>query len=224
MSLIESLRLALGALVSNRLRSGLTMSGIIIGVAAVIAVVSLGQSFQKFTSDQFAAIGSNLVFVVPSLPTGPNAKTIKSKPLTLDDANAIANPANIPGVVAVAPQFSVNGKLVNGGNDLSLSVSGTTPAWQTIRNWDLRDGRFFDDNDMNASARVAVLGTDTAKKLVDPGSDPIGQAIRVNNIPFRVIGVVTEKGGFGNQDEGIIAPSTTAPTQLAGHSPTGRRG
>ncbi len=216
MNIVESFRVALAGLLINRLRSVLTMLGIIIGVGAVIALVSFGQGFQDFVNRTFQSIGSNLVFVAPSLPSGAAAKIIRPKPLTMTDVQAVANPLYVPGVAAVAPQYSVNVKVVAEANDIDIQVVGTTPSWQNVRDWTVKAGRFFDESEVNTAARVAVLGTSTVKKLFDTSTDPIGQEIRVNNIPFRVIGVLVSKGGagFADQDQTIIVPITTAQTRL----------
>ncbi len=215
MRLVESLRVALSALLANRLRSALTMLGIVIGVAAVIALVSLGQGFQRYVNNQFQALGSNLIMVFPANPGGPNARTVKPKPLTMDDARAIANPIYVSDVQAVAPEFSVSSTVTANANSLGMGVTGTIPAWSQVRDWAVADGRFIEDTDIESSARVVVLGATTVAKLLDPGSEPVGQLIRINNIPFRVIGVLVTKGGVGNADQVAIVPISTAQTRLS---------
>jgi putative ABC transport system permease protein len=217
MRFIESLRVAWTALLSNRLRALLTMLGIVIGVAAVITLISLGQSFQTFLNAQFQSIGSNLIFVIPAVPSGPNSKTIKSKPLTYPDALAIANPLNVQGLDGVAPVYNVTARVVFGNNNPAQQITGTTTAFLNVRDWSVKEGHFFEDTDVTTAARVAVLGVDTVKKLFEDGEDPIGQDIRINNIPFRVIGVLTAKGGgsnFGSLDETVVVPISTAQTRL----------
>ena len=216
MNIFEAFRLALTGLLSNRMRSILTMLGIIIGVSAVIALVSFGQGIQNYIVNTFQSLGSNLMFILPNQPSGPNAKNIKAKPLTLEDAKAIANPQNVSGLVAVAPMYSIYAMTVVNKNDLLVQVGGTTPAWQDAREWYTKEGRFIDDNDIAADSHVAVLGTSTVKKLFDAGDDVIGQDIRINNIPFRVIGVLETKGGGGlaDPDKIVLVPITTALTRL----------
>ncbi|HVO41825.1 MAG TPA: ABC transporter permease [Aggregatilineales bacterium] len=216
MNVFESFRVAFTALLSNRLRSILTMLGIIIGVSAVISLVSFGQGFQNYVNNTFSSIGSNLLFIMPVTPTGQDSKSLKPKALTLDDAEAIANPLNVQGVVGVAPQYSVVGKVVANGNDLTALVSGVTASWEAVRSWPVTEGRFIQDVDVNTAARVTLLGTAAVKKLFDPGVDPIGQDIRINGIPFRVVGILEEKGGSGGQDQTIAVPITTAQTRLGG--------
>src|SRR5205085_671923 len=118
MRIWESLRVAISGLMANRLRSVLTMLGIVIGVAAVLALTSFGQGFQRYVTSQFQRLGANMVIIFPSQPNGANANVIKPKPLTVADAEAIADPANVPGVVGVAPVYNVNGTVIYGGNSL----------------------------------------------------------------------------------------------------------
>ena len=216
MNIFEAFRLALTGLLSNRLRSILTMLGIIIGVSAVIALVSFGQGIQNYIANTFQSLGSNLMFILPNTPSGPNAKTIKVKPLTLEDSKAIANPQNVSGVLAVAPIYTLYATTVVNKNDLVVQVGGTTPYWQDAREWYPKEGRFIDDNDVASAAHVAVLGTSVVKKMFDPGADVVGQEIRVNSIPFRIIGVLATKGGGGlaDPDKIMIIPITTALTRL----------
>src|SRR5258708_24522565 len=132
MNLSESIRVAVGGLASNRLRSILTMLGIIIGVGAVIALVSFGQGFQRFITATFESLGTNLVYVTPAQPQGYNAQNIRPQPLTVADANAIADPANVPGVSACSPEFAVSATVSEGSNTVDMSISGTTPPRQDI--------------------------------------------------------------------------------------------
>jgi putative ABC transport system permease protein len=214
MRLLESLRIAITGLLSNRLRSVLTMLGIVIGVAAVIALVSFGQGFQQFVTARFQALGSNLITVFPTRPGGPNSQNVKPKPLTMSDVQAISNPIYVTGVTAVAPVYNVSGAVTANGNSLTMNVQGTTPAWQVVRDWAVADGRFIDQDDVNGTANVAVLGSTTVSKLFDDGSDPVGQLVNIKDIPFRVIGVLVSKGGFGDADQVVIVPLTTAQKHL----------
>jgi putative ABC transport system permease protein len=213
MNIFESFRVAASALLSNRLRSILTMLGIIIGVAAVVALVSLGQSFQSYVTGRFASLGSNLMFISQARPTGTNAKLIKVKPLTMDDAAAIANPLNVPGLAAVAPTYNVGGNVVVNGKNLRMEVTGATTPWADVRVWDIANGRFIDDADTSSNAAVAVVGQTVVTKLF-AGNDPVGQSVRINGIPFDVIGVFASKGGGAGQDQVIVVPITTAQKRL----------
>lgn len=220
MSILELFRLAIHALVSNRLRSVLTMLGIVIGVSAVISLISFGQSFQTFVTQQFSSLGSNLIFVSAKTPTGQNAKTLKAKPLTMGDVAAIADRTKVSAVSAVAPQYNVSAKLVYDANDDTLQVVGTTANYRTVREWDVSSGRFISDQDVNDAARVVVLGTATVKTLFGSGVNPIGEEVIIGgNIPFTVIGVLKSKGGsVGNQDDTAIVPISTAQKRLGDSS------
>src|SRR5689334_8409546 len=143
MSPFELIRLALSALIQNRLRSLLTILGIVIGVGAVVALVSFGQSYQNYVNSQFQSIGSNSLFVSSTNPTGPNAKTVKVKPLTMGDATAIANPQNVSGVQAVAPTFNVNATVAFNGKTMSVQVTGGTDTLAEVRDYAISDGRFI---------------------------------------------------------------------------------
>ncbi len=214
MRILESLRVALSGLSSNRLRSVLTMLGIVIGVSAVIALVTLGQGFQDYLNNTFQSLGSNLVIVIPQSPGGPNAKNVKAKPLTMADAQAISNPLYVSGLLAVAPEYSTNVRVAANSKSLTMLLNGTTTQWQKAREWYVGEGRFFEESDITTSARVAVLGVTTARKLLDSETDAVGQSLRINNIPFTVIGLLTEKGGLGNADFLLLVPITTAQTRL----------
>jgi len=214
MNLLESVRLALEGLLSNKLRSALTMLGIVIGVGAVIALVSFGQGVEQYITRQFQSLGSNLLFVFSAAPPGGGAGDIKA--LTLDDADALANPLLAPSVMRVAPQYDVFAVVTVRRNDVSMNVSGVTPVYQDVHEWYPQYGRFIEDADILTSARVAVLGVSTATDLFGVAVDPIGQTIRINNLPFRVIGVMEERPSSSYVDENdvIFVPISTAQTRL----------
>jgi putative ABC transport system permease protein len=215
MTIFESIRLALSSLVSNRLRAFLTMFGIVIGVGAVIALVSFGQGVERYVRQSFQSLGSNLLIAFTSTPQGGNAADIK--PMTMADADAMGNPLYVPSLVHVAPEYAVFAIIVAGHNDAAISVSGVTPTFQDVRQWYPSEGRFIDETDLTTAARVATLGKTIVKNLFGEDVDPVGQTIRINNIPFKVIGVMEERGGgpFGDADEVIFIPITTAQTRLA---------
>ncbi len=211
----ESLRVALGGLMANRLRSVLTMLGIVIGVAAVLALTSFGQGFQRYVTNQFQSMGANLLMVMPAMPTGQNFKLVKTQSLTMGDADAISKLGTATGITAVAPTYNVTADVIAAGNKLSMSVNGVTPSWTEVRNWSVSEGRFLDDTDISTSARVVVMGATAVKKLFTDGSDPLGQEVRIGDVPLEVIGVLAAKGG-GNQDQIVVVPITTAQTRLPG--------
>ncbi len=217
MNLFELLRLAFSSLVLNRLRSLLTILGIVIGVAAVVALVSFGQSYQSYVDSQFQGIGSNTLFISPSNPTGPNAKLIKPQPLTMGDFQAVSDPQSVTGLMIAAPVFNVGGTLVANSTSMSQEVTGTIPAYAAVQNYQVSSGRFLNANDINTSTMVVVIGTATAQKFFPNGMDPIGQPIRINDLIFTVVGVLQSKGGGnGFQDRVAIVPISTAQTRLGG--------
>ncbi|MGB5050322.1 MAG: ABC transporter permease, partial [Caldilineaceae bacterium] len=218
MQLYESLRIAFRALAANKMRSVLTMLGIIIGVGAVITLMSVGRGVEKYVTDQFSSAGSNLLFIVPGQLSGgpPDRRANSSGILTLKDAQDIANPLRVPDVIGVAPEVSGNAPVSRGKKNLRVSISGVTPSYQDVRSWKAITGSFITDADNQERSRVAVIGSAVYKKLFDPNEYPIDQTIRINNLLFRVIGVMEEKGGggFGNQDETVFVPLTTAQDRL----------
>jgi putative ABC transport system permease protein len=219
MSVYESIRVAFQGLAANKLRSGLTMLGIIIGVGAVIALLALGEGTQAAVTEEIQSIGSNLIFVMPGRMEGhgPMAAKVTADTLTLADAEAIADPGSIPGVLAVAPEFSNSADVAYGNEGIKTTVKGTTSGYPLVRSSFPEKGEFFTEQHGASLARVAVLGHQTAEDLFG-GSDPLGRTIRINRIHFRVIGVMEEKGGGmgGNQDDVVFIPITTAQRKLFG--------
>lgn len=217
MKFFESLRIAMRALAANKLRSVLTMLGIIIGVGAVIALMSIGRGVQKYVTDQFAGLGSNLLFIVPGqLEGGPPQERLNLKLLTLDDANALADPARVPDVVGVASEFVNSVALTRGDKNVQVDVHATTVTFPTVRNWQPVIGSYFTQDDLDERGRVALLGADAYKALFDPNEYPLDQTVQVDNLLFRVIGVMEEKGGGpgGNDDNSIFLPLSTAQDRL----------
>jgi len=217
MNVFESVRIAMRALAANKLRSTLTMLGIIIGVGSVIALMSIGRGAQKYVTDQFAGLGSNLLFIAPGqLSDGPPQERSNIKLLTLGDMQAIGDRANVPDVKAVSAEFNSRATVTRGKKDMQAEVHATLPSYRDVINWDVAQGSFLTQNDFDEHARVVVLGADAYTKLFEPNEYPLDQIVRVNNLPFRVIGVMVKKGGGlgGNQDEGIFVPLTTAQDRL----------
>ncbi|HVO41099.1 MAG TPA: ABC transporter permease [Aggregatilineales bacterium] len=215
MNLLESVRVAMAGLGANRLRALLTMLGIVIGVGAVIALVSLGQGVERYVKGVFQGLGSNLLVAFTSIPNGSNP--VEVKPMTLADAEAVGSPLNAPSVLRSAAEYDILGVIVAGRNSTSLAISGVTASFTDVRGWVPDAGRFIDAGDILTAARVAVLGKTMVKQLFDPDVDPVGQLIRINNIPFHVIGVMSERGGsiFGDNDLVIFAPISTVQTRLS---------
>ena len=218
MKFIENIRIALNGLSANKLRAALTMLGIMIGVAAVITLLALGDGVTRFVADQFSGLGTNLVFILPSgegpgpmMDSGPVAE------MTLRDAELLADPSLVPGVDAVAPVLFQQVDLQYGGNLHSLLARASTPTYAGINNLEIARGRDIDDHDYAARSRVIVLGSETARAIFPEDVDPLDQDIRVNGITFRVIGVLAEKGAAGiggSQDDTAIIPLTTAQERL----------
>jgi putative ABC transport system permease protein len=219
MGITEQVRLALRALAVNKLRSALTMLGIIIGVGAVITLLSVGQGVQNLVTSQLQSIGTNLLFVVSGNLDANNPRSSSGLSLTLGDAQAIGDPFNIPDVVAVAPEVLSNAEVSYARTTLRVSVSGVTAEYERVRNFPTEYGSFIAGTDVDGQARVAVLGSRIAERFFgEAGVYPIGAMIKINGIPFRVIGVLREKGGTGgpggNQDEVVLVPLSTAHERL----------
>ncbi len=221
MNLTETFRIAFGSLGANKMRAGLTMLGVIIGVAAVIALLAVGQGASAAITAQVQSIGSNVLFIIPGSfqQNGVRSAVGSAATLTLEDANALLDSTCCPDVARVAPVFQANVQVVAGGNNTNTAVTGTTPDFQEVRNFHVGQGRFIDWRDDETLARVAVLGAATAKQLFE-NQDPIGKTIKINRVPFKVIGVMKEKGGTGmfgqNQDDVIFIPIRAAQTRLFG--------
>jgi putative ABC transport system permease protein len=225
MYVLASVRIALRALRVNKMRSALTMLGIIIGVGAVIAMVSVGTGAAARIQEQIASIGSNLLMVLPGAATSGGMRMGFGSTMTLteDDAKAIA--AEIPGVVAAGGSMRGVAQLVFGNQNWSTAVQGTTSDYLLIRDWDLAAGRFFTSEDVDGATKVVVLG-ETVKENLFGGSDPIGQIIRVKKVPFTVIGLLARKGQstWGqDQDDVILIPLSTAKKRVLGVSQANAR-
>ena len=210
--------IAFRALLRNKLRSFLTMLGVIIGVAAVIAMTAIGAGASARVSATFEAMGSNMLVVLSGSSQAGGARGgAGSQPtLTWSDLDAIRG---VPAVRLAAPQLQRSAQVMGEGQNWNTMVQGTTPELFDIRNWRIARGRFFDQDDERAGAKVAVVGNTVVQNLFGPYEDPIGQVIRVGNIPFEVVGVTAPKGqtGFGqDQDDVVIIPSRTFRTKLQG--------
>ncbi len=215
-NILENARMALKTLAANKIQSGLTMLGIIIGNASVIAMVTAGQSTQGFVTAKFEALGTNLLFVTPGdAQRGPLAGTTQADTLTLADAEAIAR--EVPAVSAIAPQKNQRLRIAQGAAETQVNVTGTTSDFLVVRDIPMARGQFLIPIDLQTNARVAVLGSATAQTLFG-NQDPVGRKIRINNLSFTVSGVVAERGSsFGqNQDEAVYIPINVMASQLTG--------
>jgi putative ABC transport system permease protein len=217
MNLIESIRVAFRALGANKLRAALTMLGMIIGVGAVIALMSIGQGVQASVTSQIKGLGSNLLFITPGATStgGVRAQAGTAPTLTSEDASSIIDSGAVPGAVAVAPEAGNGGQVVANGQNTFTRLNGVTPDFLEVRNFKLADGEFITQEQLTTRSLVAVLGATTRSNLFADG-DAIGQTVRVNNINLRVIGVMESKGAQaqGNQDDIIYVPLTTMQTRL----------
>ena len=216
--IVGSIRIALRALRVNRMRSALTMLGIIIGVAAVIAMVGVGAGATKRIQDQIQSIGSNLIMVLPgSVSTNGvrlGAGAVAS--LTQDDSKAIA--AECPSVALSVPTVRGGVQVVYGNNNWATNAQGVTPDYMTVRDYTMLSGQFFTTQDVDAAAKVAVLGETVAENLFGD-SDPTGQVVIIKNVPFTVAGVLTPKGQSPtgqDQDDVILLPISTAMQKVLG--------
>ncbi len=217
-TLFASLRIALRALMVNKMRSALTMLGIIIGVGAVIAMIAVGSGAKKRIAEQIASMGSNLLVVMSGSSTSGGLRfgsgTVPT--LTADDAKAIQT--EIPAVKYVAPNLGGVAQVVFGNQNWSTIISGTTPEMLEIRDWPLSSGRPFTQQDVDGTTKVCLLGKTVAENLFG-GIDPVGQIIRIKNVPFTVLGVLAPKGQstWGqDQDDIIIVPLRTSQKRLFG--------
>jgi len=215
----ETIRTAVSALNARRMRSLLTMLGILIGIAAVMLTVGLGQGASQQITSQINSLGSNLIIVTPSSSTSSGGfrgggGTVST--LTTADATMLADPAIAPDVAAVAPTSSVNGSLQSSTSTWTSTVVGTVPDWQSVRARTMGSGRFFTSDEVNSSATVAVIGTETATELFDTGS-PVGQTVSINGQSFTVIGVLASAGSSlgSNEDDTVVVPLTTYASRLS---------
>jgi putative ABC transport system permease protein len=216
------IRVAFRALVRNKMRAALTMLGIIIGVSAVIAMVSIGQGASASVQAQIESIGTNLLFVsagaqnVGGVRSG--AGDSGTNTLTVEDLEAIRR--EVPSVSMVTPAINARSQLVAGNMNWNTSVQGVSEQYPEIRKWSVQSGAFFTDSDVRTAARVIVIGQSIADNLF-PGMDAVGQTLRVSNLPFRVVGVMVRKGqdqGGRDQDDIAFAPYTTVQKKVLGNT------
>ncbi|NTU66909.1 MAG: FtsX-like permease family protein [Candidatus Moranbacteria bacterium] len=208
------------SLAGNKVRSGLTILGIVIGIASVIALVAVGQGAQNSIAKNIESIGSNLIIISPGSQRvgGISQGGGSSETLTTDDADAIKS--EIANISAVAPSVSKRYQVTAKGNNTNTQIIGTNADYLAARNVAIGSGSFFGDSQLKSSAKVAVIGPTTSEDLFGTDADPVGQTIRINNIDFKVIGVTVAKGGsgFNNQDDIVYVPLLTAQHYLSGNS------
>jgi putative ABC transport system permease protein len=213
------MRIAGRALMRNKLRSFLTALGIIIGVGAVIAMVAIGDGAKAMVEQSYAAMGSNLLVIMSGTTTSGGAHGgFGSMPtITWDDLTAIQR--EVPAVQYVAPQLRTNAQIITEEQNWSTSVTGTTADYFPLRSWATSSGNTFGQSDIDGATKVVVLGQTVVDKLFGPNADPVGQMVRIRNIPFQVVGVLARKGqspSGQDYDDGVFIPSTTFMTKIQG--------
>jgi putative ABC transport system permease protein len=215
----ETIRTSLDAIRSHRLRSGLTMLGILIGIAAVILTVGLGEGAQQQVTSAINSLGTNLLVVSPgsSTSSGVRGGLGSATTLTVSDANALGSHTVAPDIAAVAPSTSRSTALTVGSTNWTTSVVGTTSDWLSVRARSLAEGRFINASDVSSEAAVTVLAPTTADQLFN-GADPVGRTVTINSTPFQVVGVLTSAGASAaqNQDDQAVVPISTAADRLFG--------
>ena len=218
MSLNVVLMTAISSLAANKLRASLTLLGIVIGVAAVISLLSIGRGAQDEITERIQSLGTNLLFVRPggTFEGGVFGGQGSASTLTLEDAYALQDEIFAPSVLAVAPELNTGGQLVAGRENTFTQIVGVTPEYQFVREFTVASGQFVTNNHLERSAQVMVLGSSVAENLFG-FSNPVGQPVRVNGRQFTVIGVLESKGSgfFGSFDDQVLVPITTVYNRLS---------
>lgn len=217
MKLFNLLRIAWKAIKRNKMRAFLTMLGIIIGVAAVIAMIAIGQGSRQSIQSQISGMGSNMITIRPSsnVMGGARLDNTSVQALTEPDVAALQKQASY--INAVSPSVTARGQVINGPNNWSTSMQGVSPEYLSIRSWPLQDGMAFTNQDVKAASKVCLVGQTIVNNLFPNGDDALGKTIRFKNIPFKIIGVLSKKGEntFGqDQDDVILTPITTVQKRI----------
>jgi len=212
MLIFQSIIEALESLASNKMRSGLPIIGIVIGVAAVIAIVSIGRGAQNTITGSIQGIGTNLLFVF----RGGSEEVRNPKPITLGDVDAMADPFQAPSVAGVAPALQGSVEIAFAGESVNTQVIAVNPDYAKVRNIELSEGEFISQEHMLGRASVVIMGTDVADKLFGRKDGLVGETVRIESQPFRIIGVLKSKGGsgFNNEDDQIMVPLSTGQMRL----------
>ncbi|BAY26113.1 hypothetical protein NIES2100_59240 [Calothrix sp. NIES-2100] len=217
MNFLESIQMAGKTLLANKLRSALTMLGIVIGNASVIAMIGIGEGGQRYVSQQLESLGPNILFVIPGNQETERITRDLPKTLVLEDAEAIAS--QVPTIANVTAELNSRQVVTYRNRNTDVNIIGTTPTFLIVRDFETAKGRFFTDIDMKRSNQVAVLGADLAQRLFG-SSNPVGQQLRIKNTSFQVIGVLTAKGSnLGvNYDDAVLVPIITTANRLIGRT------
>lgn len=217
MNFLLTIRVALRALAKNKVRATLTVLGVVIGIAAVTTMVSIGESASGLVQGQLQGLGTNVIFVIPGNGRGGGVRDTAVVTLTAKDSDAVAE--ECPAVLASSPLVGASGQVIYGNSNWKpKEMYGVGPEYLTVRNWPLQAGGFFTDRDVHAAAKVCIIGQTLVAKLFQT-TDPMGETVRVKSIPFRVIGVLERKGAdmIGNdQDDIILIPYTTVKKRIQG--------
>ncbi|MBN2814823.1 MAG: ABC transporter permease [Bacteroidales bacterium] len=218
MNFANLLRIAIRALVRNRLRAILTMLGIIIGVASVIAMLALGEGSKRSMREEMSSMGTNMIMVMPNFMRrgGVSLGSSASQALRMTDVTAIRNEAS--NIAAVSPEVRASGQVIYGNQNTQTTIYGASEEYMDIRKLKIANGRLFTTQEIKSMAKVCLIGQTVVENLFGKDADPVGLSIRIKNIPFQVIGVLEEKGESGmgqDQDDLIVAPYTTVQRRLA---------
>ena len=218
MNIRNLLKIAIRALVRNKLRAILTMLGIIIGVASVIAMLAIGEGSKKNIQDQMSSMGTNLIMIMPNMQMrgGVSLGASGSMALRMSDVETLQNEAVY--LAAVSPQVAASGQVIYGNQNTQTTVHGVSGEYLDIRKLKIGSGRIFTSSEVRGMSKVCILGTTVVENLFGDGADPVGVTIRIKNLPFEVIGVLEDKGESGmgqDQDDLILAPYTTVQRRLA---------
>ena len=217
MRLLNLLKIAFKAIVLNKMRTLLTMLGIIIGVASVIAMLAIGEGSKESIRTAISSMGSNMIAIKPGadMRGGVRRSRTEMESLTLKDYNAIKNQASL--LTYITPSVDGGGQVINGSNNWPTTIHGVNPDYLNIKVWDLQSGSMFTDAEVKSAGKVAIIGQTIVDNIFPDGTDPVGQMMRFNNIPFKVIGVLEEKGestSGQDQDDLVIAPYTTVQKRI----------
>ena len=222
MNILENIRNALGAINSNKMRSGLTMLGIIIGVASVVLMVAIGQGAQQSVTSRIQSLGTNLILISPGNPNQTNVRGAgggsSTTSLSGDDVNAIRE--NVTGLSGIAPELQSRQQVIVGNKNSQTSIVGTTPDYMTVRNAPVAAGSFITQEQVDQVSKVAVIGSTVVANLFPDNNNPIGEDLRIGNNIFTVIGILQTKGqqGMTNSDDMIIIPLSTMQTAIRGQN------
>lgn len=220
MEIRETAATAFDALLSNKLRTGLAVLGIVIGISAVVSLLALGQGAQQAVTSRITSLGSNLLTISPGAASqrGVRGAAGTASTLTLEDARAIVSAPSVTTVSAVSAEVSRNFQVTYGRANTNTRVTGTLPTYTAVRNITMAQGVFLSERDVTGLSKVAILGPQVAADLFGAAAAPVGQIVQINRIGFRIIGVTEAKGGSGffNQDDIIYIPVTTAQKVLMG--------